>query len=773
MNTATVEVNFFGTASDGRTTLERRESKLVGLHGRSSQGVSLQVARDWEVRVEATPMAGVEGSPAPKLRGTRIAAEFKLSPSASKPALNCSVSISFTLAPPPGGAAQYVLIPATLYNGNRGKSRRAAYSPRIPEDLATPHCASPVMNDVFRLLGDDPGVTRARVQVLARDTTFPLVAAPGFIAELPVESSTDSLEVAEDRSSGAELVVRFATPGVREETTYWVTHQATLSEDVGADVQPGGALRLEVLVHTFDDAASPRAIVAAAFGRRCEIDRQARAARGGRRNLCFPLSAALDAMETKWNGDWNEALGMFPTSERETDVYYWQAGWCGGLMKLPLLLCGSQLSKERALRELGVFFDKAPVESSGLFLALARPDGASAPPAPKFSTEYEWDTRGGAAHFKNWTLVRRQADIVYFLQRQLALLTRPSVPAEWWAAIDAACDAFVRAFRSCGQLGFFLDATTGLVACGNSTGAALVPASLVLAHRRHPGRGYLQAAKDICRQLTTDFLDKGFTCGGPGDAMHAPDSESSALLLESLVTLFEEAADPAHLDDAEDCARLFSTWVYPYNFKYPADSSLGRAACDSKGAVWANVQNRHGAPGICTHSGSFLLRLYRATGKQVYLDLLADIAIALPQFVSRADRPLSVSTAEAGGGRRDNPVGWINERVNSSRWDSANVGGVKASSSAWCEVALALTAMELPSVYVDRDSGTATVLDHVECVAGDGAGEMTLRNPTAYDASVWVLAETGAQRKVPLVDGYFLGVARHVVPAGSSLKIAY
>ena len=77
--------------------------------------------------------------------------------------------------------------------------------------------------------------------------------------------------------------------------------------------------------------------------------------------------------------------------------------------------------------------------------------------------------------------------------------------------------------------------------------------------------------------------------------------------------------------------------AYPFS----ADSEFGRLRIGSTGTVFANVQNKHSAPGICTHSGEALLRLLRATGDARYLHALAAIVRALPQCLSRGDRTIS------------------------------------------------------------------------------------------------------------------------------------
>jgi hypothetical protein len=162
--------------------------------------------------------------------------------------------------------------------------------------------------------------------------------------------------------------------------------------------------------------------------------------------------------------------------------------------------------------------------------------------------------------------------------------------------------------------------------------------------------------------MVNDDLAWSVTTGGPGDAVLAPDSESLAGLLESLVTLWEITGDGDWLPPASLAARQHSTRAMPYDYAFPAGSEFARLDLRSAGTVFANAQNKHSAPGLCTHSGWALFRLFRATGETGGLRLAARIARTLPQCVSLPERPIHTPDGWA------LPSGWINERVNTSDW---------------------------------------------------------------------------------------------------------
>ncbi len=157
------------------------------------------------------------------------------------------------------------------------------------------------------------------------------------------------------------------------------------------------------------------------------------------------------------------------------------------------------------------------------------------------------------------------------------------------------------------------------------------------------------------------------------------------------------------------------------------------------GCVWANVQNKHAAPGICTFSGDSLFRLYRYTKDTFCLDLCRDIAHAIPNFVCRPDRLIPTREGLTLGS------GWINERVNMSDWEGKQSIGEVFYGSCWPETSLALTYAQLPGIYIDMAARRIWVLDHVSAkLTEEERGlSLSIENPTAYDAQVKCFAESG------------------------------
>ncbi|MEM6551371.1 MAG: hypothetical protein AAF750_04505 [Planctomycetota bacterium] len=369
-----------------------------------------------------------------------------------------------------------------------------------------------------------------------------------------------------------------------------------------------------------------------------------------------------------------------------------------------------------------------------------------------------------------WHLTRKSADALYFLVKQLAVWReRVGEPKQaWMDGVTRCANAFVTLWRRHCQFGHFVDHDTLDMRVAHSGSAGVAPAGLALLARDLDRPGYLDVAKAAVRDQDERYVRHGYTTGGPGEACQCPDSESNFAQLESAVVLHEVTGEPELLEVARRAADLAASWCLSYDYDFPKTSEFGRYNLPSVGGVFANAQNKHGAPGICTFSGDSLLKLYRATGERGYLELLADIARCMPWCVSRPGRQIKANNGEL------HPVGWINERLNTSDWDH-NVGGIFFG-DCWCEAAFMLSATEVPSVYIDLARQTLVSLDHlaIEAVRWDATGvRFTLSNPTGFNASAAVLTDCAATLAEPLGHSPLCGVIRVEVAAGGSIDLRF
>ena len=322
---------------------------------------------------------------------------------------------------------------------------------------------------------------------------------------------------------------------------------------------------------------------------------------------------------------------------------------------------------------------------------------------------------------------------------------------------------------------------------GGSASGGLVGAGLALCAALFDQSDYLQTAEKITGEYYHNYIAKGFSTGGPGEILSCPDSESAFALLESFVVLYRYTGRGEWLEYAQDTASLCASWCVGYDYAYQRDTQFFQRGTATTGAVWASVQNKHAAPGICTMSGESLLHLYRATGNVAYLELLRDIAHNITQYVSTPETPmyasyvwhnrrahlhklairwyvkaLAVLSSKSKGLKKllsplyhaiYNPVGRINERVNLSDWDGTNNVGEVPIGSCWCEVSTMLTYLEIPAVYVQPDTGFCFAMDHIECSVQsktDSELVLALNKPTAQDAEYRLFVENDSDRAMPL-----------------------
>ncbi len=657
------------------------------------------------------------------------------------------VAVGLRVAFPAWHPGVFVLMPGAVYGGNRQTSRALPYSPRLnAEESANPR--PDLIADIPRLdVAGGPG----RLQLRAGDCAWPVFAwwdartqRGGFVAGPAQTGWGETLWDFEEQGGERPASLWVGAPGVR---SVRYTHMNTLTESV--DQAPrraaGDRLSMEFVLREF--SATSVAGLFAALETWSEGQEWAR-----RSPVSVNQAPAVAAVVEHFDRDlWLKEPGIYGVDLPGARAPY-QTGWCGGIIAQYALLAAPGIAegaRTRARHHLETVATRGMAEG-GLFFGRWSPEAG-------WSADFWWEYET-APWRSQWTLTRRQADSVYF--GVLAAQTGATSPA-WARAVQGAAATLARTWTADGQWGFFLDQSTGRVAVGGSTGGGLVPGALARAAQWANEPTWLRAACEGARALVGDDLARGVTTGGPGDAVLAPDSESLAGLLESLVTLWEITGDGEWLAPAKLAAQQLSTWVMPYDYAFPTGSEFARLDIRSAGTVFANAQNKHSAPGLCTHSGWALFRLFRAGGEASWLRLAARIARALPQCVSLPERPI-----HSPGGRAL-PSGWLNERVNTSDWDN-NLGGV-FHGPCWCETSLLLTAAELPGVYAQPDTGLTESFDVVTaCWRGD---ELELHNPGVQAAQVRIAVETAAQAaRGRLAAGWVAKLPLVTVPAGGDLR---
>ncbi|MFZ4456853.1 MAG: hypothetical protein ACOYOT_11605 [Bacteroidales bacterium] len=716
-------------------------NKLVGRSTAVSKGnqpstITTQTAL-WEISTTSKSIVG-------EYKTVENTIVFRLTKGAEKSA---AVAVEFQFAD--WDKANYVLMPAAVYNGNRFESRRIPYSPKLNDARDIGKDKPTIITDVPRLnISDGPSLIQERSGSMA----LPSIGFQSVKTKMGFFLTTSQANVygdyginIEETSDRQTAIVSLCSPLVRERFKYQICDNQAPSVDLPADFKVGDEVKLVFRVHTFDAPT-----VQSLFDKYLTI----------RKDLSpspefvpqVPLSTCYTILEKKFNSyNFVPEWGYYSVGGRNMFLQDWQIGWTGGMISTyPLLFSGDESTRRNVIANFDWLFPNG-ISPSGFFWDSGE----------KGNKWYGGDIRKPQS--KNWHLVRKSADALYYIIKQFELmkLQKITVKPSWEQGTRGVADAFVRLWKNNRQFGQFVDSQTGEIAVGGSTGGGLAPAALVFASKYYNDKTYLQVACESAQQMYDDYIAKGISTGGPGDALQNPDSESLYGILESFAELYEVTGDQKWLTYTAETAAQFSTWVMSYDYQFPKASLFGQMDMKTTGAVFANTQNKHGSPGICTHSGLALLRLYRATGNLKYLTLLQEIAQAIPQYMSRPDRPIK--------GMQD---GWINERVSTTDWYEG-IGEIFPGST-WAETDLLLTIIELPGVYVDLDKKTVATFDqlHAEIISCNGKSvKLKITNPTNMSAQTTILAEMSLQKAKPWGENRLYGKRKYTVEPLQSIVV--
>jgi hypothetical protein len=367
----------------------------------------------------------------------------------------------------------------------------------------------------------------------------------------------------------------------------------------------------------------------------------------------------------------------------------WQPGWTGGAMSsYPLMKLGNAISYERGMSTLNYLFSTQ--KESGFFVGVIDIDGV------------EYSDGFSTPGTQTWHFVRKSADVLYFLFKHFKVIEEKGgvIPTHFLEGTKRLASAFAKLWKTYGQFGQFVSHETGEIMVGGSTSAAIAPAGLVMAARWFNDLELMTIAKESAQYYYKNYLEFGCTTGGAGDMLSCPDSESAFGLLESMIVLYENTQEATWLTFAKDIANYCSTWVMGYNYEFPAESEFKRLGIKTVGSVFANAQNKHSAPGICTLSGDSLYKLYKYTGEIKYFEMIQEIALNIFQYLSTNEKPIR---AKEGDTYRSMPQGYMNERVNTSDWEDGRVGEIFYGST-WAETVCMLTIAELNKADIILDT---------------------------------------------------------------------
>lgn len=580
-------------------------------------------------------------------------------------------------------AKEYIFFPACAYNGNRFVSVKRNYPPFYTTEEMTEDM--PVMiTDVPRLNPDGSG----GIEITTGDVSVPCM---GMFSQARKKGL---LIFTVQQVNGKNLGLSFADgafkityPARRENIYLWpfMRENTKPPEDAGEDAQ----VSIDYRVLDFD-CESMEEFYAVFFRNRKIMRLDCRRAEN------LPYAKQWEIQRKKFN-EMNYIPGwgyIDCVYDKTLPGKVISLGWCGtGMVDYAMMKLGGESEWSKGLENLDFIADTQsefgliipPVTDGGRLIG----DGHGMP------------------NGENVILVRRIADILYFLFKHFELFrekNRP-IPERYTACAARLADAVLRIWETYGQLGQYVNYKTGEVVVFNSTSGGMMPAALVKAYAFFKEEKYLKCAEAIADQYYTRDAANGYTTGGPGDALQCPDSESAFAFLESTVLLYEATRKDKWLQRAEFMLHFFSSWVVPYNYEFPAGCEFARLHIKTTGTVFANAQNKHSAPGICTMSGDCIYKLYQFTKNPEYLTLIKEIKTAISQCMSTEERPIFSWTVPKDHTLYPDaepvepeqlPSGYICERVNMSDWETEKCIGGVFNHSCFSESTNLLTMADLP-----------------------------------------------------------------------------
>lgn len=640
----------------------------------------------------------------------------------------------------------YVLMPAYVYNGNRFHVETNGYMSPFPTNYH-------FNKNVPLLFSNSPRLSEMEGKSSKIEGLTGNLATPAVCFYMPEQKCaciilTEQknrlgnlgmfLEENEDQNM-ASLVV--SVPGVRELSAGFGDFRK--SGDRACFWNAGDSLTMRFKVYHFKADGIPD-LLAQFMKVRKEVT-----GKNTSRNICpFSMVTALTSdykNKVRWKEDGENSFYRMENSDG------YQVGWVGGLMgTFPLLALNDSLSRSRVIKTYNYAISRMKGES-GYFYGSYR----------------NGNTVSDRDNIPNAALVRKNADILFFMIKHFLLLEKQGyahlVKQEWKDAARNLADAFVKTWNENKDLGNYVDVKTGDIIIYHTTSGAIAPAGLVLASQYFGDRKFLKAAKEIADYFYNEYVVKlGLTCAHSGDILQDADADSAYGLVESFMALYASKTDKKWLSKAKTTADLAATWTLSYDYEYPKESTLGKLNAKTAGAVWASVQNKHAAPGICTSSGDYLFKLYRATGEECYAELLRDIIHAHGEVMETPGRV----TTNAGAGTSM-------ERIQTTDADGKSaIGMILNTSNGWTEDCGLLMALEIPGIYVQSDKEVIYVFDHVEAKVLERRKDrvvLEITNPTRFDAQVSVFSESFSDSKIPM--GYldFMKWKKVMVKAGETV----
>ncbi len=641
----------------------------------------------------------------------------------------------------------YVLLPASVYNGNRNRIVNRGYAQGLDD-------ADYYRKDLPLSHGDMPHLAKeagqpSKLEVNTSNVTTPEIvifdkkAKRGFIllaeqagrgangdflrkANGEILDNAFAVEESPDRTRATVVV---GAPGVREKKPAFIGF--TGSPDRGLAMKAGDSVTLKLRAYDFPADGIPAVL---------DKFMSVRKALTGPNHprLLLPESEHLKRMVGFTDGRFFSGKGdaKFYMAENGDWIPF---GWVGGWINTyQMLAMGDEARLERVTQTFD--FGLKGQAASGYYHYAIRQDGNVTFREPK----------------PDMNISRCEGDILYWMVKQFDLLKAQgrgqTIKPAWEDSMRKLADAMVKTWKRDGQWGRMVNVKTGAVSEYNSSGGVMCIGGLALAGQYFKEPRYLEAARQAARYYyERDFVKQGQTTGACADILQNADSETAFGFLAALTALYEATGEQEWLDKAQNAGNLAATWIVSYDYELPKFTALGSLGTKFAGTFWASTQNKHGAPGICTSSGDSLAKIFRATGDVRYAELLRDIRHAHADAIFNGGGTERLTYCDADS-RGDNPGG----------------------TNGWVATNGALTDIEVPGIYLRTDMDRFYVYDSVEAKVlerGPAGVKLEIRNPTKFDAKVSIFAENAEQAQKPQGDVAFLKWPKVEVKAGETKTI--
>jgi hypothetical protein len=680
---------------------------------------------------------------------------------------NASTAIDFNFSD--WSVKNYVMIPAAVYNGNRFPALKGGYMPPYTPDMFCNKNVPLTISDNPRLALKEG--EPSKIDLLTWNASTPAMSffspamKKGFmvLTEPKTNWGVNGLSVEEnaDRSKAGFAVT---APGVREYAAGF--GDFSKSHDKPANWKAGDEINMKLYVYVFNATDIP-AFLETYMNKRKKLLGESPQYYVAPMSTIFHYTTLQVDKARLHKPTFYDSM-FFP----ENSFKRFQIGWIGGLMNTYPMLAMNDAAHAQPIANTFDFVVSKMQGKSGFFYGAIDNGTTLVPEKMPDSIKAKNPAITSSA------MVRKNGDALLWMYKQFLLykeLNRGGeIKPEWEAAAKKLAQAFVNTFEREGELGQYVDPESGRIVVYNSAAISSAPAGLALASVYCHEPKFLKTAEAIANSYYERFTKTlGLTGGNCGDISMDADSESAFGLLESFMSLYWATGKQHWLELAKAEAALGSTWTVSYNYEFPKQSDLGSFDAHSTGAVWASIQNKHAAPGICSASGDYLFKLYRATGDRNAALLLKDIVNGHTEQVELPNRP----TVSAGvkGPERGTKLGCSMERVQISDAEGRGViGKLYNGSNGWTELNGLLMSLELPGIYLQTDKNEMFVFDQVQATSAkqkDGSALVTIKNPTPFDASVAVFAETSKQSLKPLSYTAFVHWPKVAVPAGKDVTV--